>query len=142
MIKTKEIVVKTHKEFELVSIMDEVVNFVKSSGIKEGMVFIVTAHTSSGIMVNENLECLKTDIEETLETLAPLDHQYAHSHVLLSYGATGGNAPGHLKQMLTGNHTMMVIKNGSLDCGFAQSIFFSEFDGPQNRKVVIQIQGE
>ena len=142
MVKTFKEKVITHKGFEIIPITELVRKCISQSGITEGLVFVITAHTSSGIMVNENLPCLMTDIEETLERLVPLDHDYAHSHFLLSYGATGGNAPGHLKSMLCGNHTVMVIENGKLECGKAQDVYFAEFDGPQTRNIFIQIQGE
>jgi thiamine phosphate synthase YjbQ (UPF0047 family) len=44
--------------------------------------------------------------------------------------------------MLCGNHTVMVIENGKLECGKAQDVYFAEFDGPQTRNIFIQIQGE
>lgn len=142
MIKTYKEKVITHKEFEMIPITDLVKDRVSKAKIQSGLVFVITAHTSSGIIVNENLPCLMTDIEETLERLVPLNHDYAHSHFLLSYGATGGNAPGHLKSMLCGNHTVMIVENGKLECGNAQDIYFAEFDGPQTRNIYIQIQGE
>ncbi|MDY4279003.1 MAG: secondary thiamine-phosphate synthase enzyme YjbQ [Faecalicoccus sp.] len=142
MIKTYKENITTHKEFEMIPITDLVRKRVEESRIQAGIVYVITAHTSSGIIVNENLPCLMTDIEETLERLVPLDHDYAHSHFLLSYGATGGNAPGHLKSMLCGNHTVMVIEKGKIECGQAQDIYFAEFDGPQARTIFIHIQGE
>lgn len=142
MIKTVQKKVLTEREFQMISIKDEIMDFVKESGIKNGFVFIMSCHTTAGIMVNENLDCLKVDIEETLGRIIPVEADYAHSHFLPSYGATGGNAPGHLKQMLCGNHAMFPIVDGRVQCSFAQDIFFSEFDGPQLRKYFIQVQGE
>lgn len=74
--------------------------------------------------------------------MIPTVHDYAHSHFLPSYGATGGNAPGHLKSMLCGNHAVFPIQDGEIQCGMAQDIFFAEFDGPQMRHYFIQVQGE
>lgn len=132
----------TKKEFELIPVTQEVRDFVAGSGIKNGLVYVITSHTTMGITINENLDCLYKDIEETLEGLIPTNYPYAHAHFLPSYGATGGNAPGHLKQMLCGNHAVLPIKDGEIQCGFAQDIFVAEFDGPQLRKIFIQVQGE
>lgn len=142
MIKMIEKTCISEKEFQLIPVTQEVCDFVKESGIQNGVVFVITSHTTSGIMVNENLDCLYTDIEETLERLIPTNFPYAHSHFLPSYGATGGNAPGHLKSMLCGNHCVLPIKDGVIQCGFAQDIYFAEFDGPQVRRMFIQVQGE
>ena len=72
MVKTFKEKVITHKEFEIIPITELVRKCISQSGITEGLVFVITAHTSSGIMVNENLPCLMTDIEETLERLVPV----------------------------------------------------------------------
>ncbi|MDD3174597.1 MAG: secondary thiamine-phosphate synthase enzyme YjbQ [Herbinix sp.] len=142
MIKMKENKIITQSEFQLLPVTQEVRDFVTESGIKNGVVFVITSHTTSGITVNENLDCLYVDIEEMLERLIATNYPYAHSHFLPTYGATGGNAPGHLKSMLCGNHCVFPIKDGVIQCGFAQDIYFAEFDGPQMRKYFIQIQGE
>ena len=86
------------KEFELIKITDDVRRFAAQSKIKNGVVYVILSHTTAGIMVNESLPCLEKDIEATLEDLVPLHRDYAHSHFLPSYGAIGGNAPGHIRQ--------------------------------------------
>lgn len=142
MVKMTKLDLLTEKEFQLISVKDAMLDFVKKSGIQNGVVFVITAHTTSGILVNENLKCLYTDIESTLDRLVPTVQDYAHSHFLPSYGATGGNAPGHLKSMLCGNHAVFPIQNGEVQSGMAQDVFFAEFDGPQMRHLFIQVQGE
>ncbi len=130
------------REFELIKITDEVRGFAENSGIQNGIVYVIVAHTTAGIMVNENLPCLERDIEAKLEELVPLHHDYAHSHFLPSYGAIGGNAPGHLKSMLCGNHCVIPLINGKLVLGSAQDVYLAEFDGVQLRKVFIEVMGE
>ena len=142
MIEMKTIKKCSTKEFELIKITDDVREAVASSSIKNGVVFVITAHTTTGIMINESLDCLELDIEDTLERLIPLNYPYAHSHFLPSYGAIGGNAPGHLKSMLVGNHCVVPLIDGKLVFGMAQDIYLAEFDGVQMRKVFIQIMGE
>lgn len=90
----------------------------------------------------KSLECLEIDIEETLDRLIPTNAAYAHSHFLPTYGATGGNAPGHLKSMLCGNHCVLPVKEGEILFGKAQEIYFVEFDGVQLRKIHIEVMGE
>ena len=102
----------------------------------------LTLCTLDGIMVNESLPCLEKDIEATLEDLVPLHKNYAHSHFLPSYGAIGGNAPGHLKSMLVGNHCVIPLIDGELVMGMAQDVYLAEFDGVQQRTFFIEIIGE
>lgn len=138
-----ETISKTSKaEFELIKITADVLKFVRSAGVKNGILYVITAHTTAGIMVNESLPCLEKDIEEKLEELVPYDSPYFHNHFLPSYGSMGCNTPGHLKSMLVGNHAVFPILDGEIQCGNAQDIYFAEFDGIQRRKIYLTVMGE
>ncbi len=130
------------EEFQMVIITDQVKKAVEESGIQDGVVFIITAHTTTSIMINESLPCVEKDIEHTLERLVPYDGDYVHTRMLHSYGTCSGNAPGHLKSMLCGNHMVLPVQNGKLVCGAAQDIYFVEFDGLKVRKYFVEVMGE
>jgi secondary thiamine-phosphate synthase enzyme len=142
MVSLTNLVFNTESEFQMIKITEDVRNFVKTSGVQNGLVAVISAHTTTGIMVNEGLECVETDIEETLDRLIPSDLPYAHAHFLPSYGATGSNSPSHLKSMLSGNSCLFVVENGKLVSGDAQDIYLAEFDGPKRRKVYLEVLGE
>ncbi len=142
MIKLTSFTIQTSSEVQLIKITDQLKNFVRESGVENGFAAVITAHTTTGIMVNEGLDCLEIDIQETLEKLIPDRSDYAHSHFLPSYGQIGDNATGHLKSMLVGNSCLQIIKDGELLLGSAQDIYFAEFDGQQLRTVLMQIIGE
>lgn len=57
---------------EYINITEEVHRIVEESGVKNGHVAVMTAHTTTGIMVNEALPCVETDISELLEKIVPL----------------------------------------------------------------------
>lgn len=130
------------KVSELFNITDQVHSAVENSGISNGIVLVVTAHTTTGILVNESLSCVETDMEELLERLVPLDEPYVHAHFLPTYGATSNNSQGHLKSLLAGNHCAFPVVDGKIVCGGAQDIFLAEFDGPQLRRVFVEVMGE
>ncbi len=130
------------KVSELFNITDQVHAAVENSGISNGIVLVVTAHTTTGILVNESLSCVETDMEELLERLVPLDEPYVHAHFLPTYGATSNNSQGHLKSLLAGNHCAFPVVDGKVVCGGAQDIFLAEFDGPQLRRVFVEVMGE
>lgn len=123
-------------------ITDEVHAIVEESPVTNGIVLVVTAHTTTGIMVNEGLPCVEADIADTLTRLVPLDADYMHAHFLPSYGATGNNSTGHIKSLLCGNHCAFPVVDGRILCGGAQDIYLVEFDGPQTRKVYVEVMGE
>lgn len=129
-------------EVQLIKITEEVKRTVEESGIKNGVVFIISAHTTTGITMNEGLPCVEKDLTDKLDKMVPSDDIYAHAHFLPSYGATGGNSPGHIKSMLVGNHCVLPVAEGKMILGHAQDIYFFEFDGIKNRKYYIEVMGE
>ncbi len=134
--------VLTSQYNQFILITEEVSAAVKESGIQNGIVAVTSNHTTAGIMVNEALECLESDIDEALRRLIPEDHPYAHARILRDYGSTAGNPTGHLKSMLTGNHCLFPVVDGKVVKGDAQEIYFMEFDGPSQRSYTITVQGE
>ena len=142
MIKVIPLEIMTDKYNQYCIITEDVKKIVASSKIKNGMVTVETKHTTTGIIINEALECLESDIDVFLANLIPEDAPYSHCHMLRDYGSTGGNPTGHLKSMLIGNHCHIPLIDGKLVAGSAQDIWFCEFDGPSQRTINIIIQGE
>ena len=138
----KEETVCADREFELIRITDKVRDFVRESGIVNGICFCITEHTTTGITVNESLPCVEKDILETMDRIIPENYPYHHNHYLDSYGTIGGNAPGHLKSLLTGNHCVFPVIDGELKLGHADDIYFCEYDGIKTRRYMIYIIGE
>ena len=129
-------------EVELIKITEQVRAFAEGCGVKNGVAFVITQHTTTGITINESLPCVEKDIEEQLERLIPTEYPFHHNHYLPSYGTIGGNAPGHLKSLLTGNHCVLPLIDGKLKLGDAADIYFCEYDGIKKRKYVVYCMGE
>lgn len=126
--------INTSKHSEFVDITAKVANAVKKSGVSEGICHIFVPHTTSGLAINENADpSVRNDILNTLDILIPRSGDYAHSE---------GNSDAHIKSSLLGGEKSIFIKNGGLDLGTWQGIFFCEFDGPRRRQVWLNIQGE
>lgn len=141
-VEMKRIPVCASEEVEMIKITEDVKKCVAETGVQNGVVFVITAHTTTGITVNENLSCVEEDIKENLERLIPTVQSYNHAHFLLSYGATGGNSPGHLKSLLTGNHCVYPIIDGKVIMGSAADIYFVEYDGIKKREYFVHVMGE
>ena len=138
----KEISIRAKQEFEMMNITQQVKDTVRECGISNGIVYVITEHTTTGITVNEALPCVEKDIMQTLDRLFPENYPYNHNHYLPSYGTIGGNTPGHLKSLLTGNHCVFPIVEGMVKLGNAADIYFCEYDGIKNRKYMIYVMGE
>lgn len=142
MVKTTTFTLLTDQYNQFIRITDQVEKAVAGSGVKNGMVTVLSKHTTTGITVNESLECLESDIDDFLQRLVPEDWPYAHARMLKDYGSTAGNPTGHLKSHITGNHCHFIVADGKLVRGGAQEVYFCEFDGPAQRTICIQVMGD
>jgi secondary thiamine-phosphate synthase enzyme len=133
---------QTRRSEELIDITDKVEAVVKKSKIKTGAVYIMTMHTSSGILVTEGLECLEKDVLNNLNSLAPESGNYYHNRYLDIDGRVAFNASAHLKSVLSGYFAYFPVENSKLVKGSRQRIYFAEYDGPLARSCCVQIIGE
>ncbi|MBN2182510.1 MAG: YjbQ family protein [Sedimentisphaerales bacterium] len=127
--------VSTKKRNEMVDITGEVQSIVGKSDISDGQVVVYCPHTTAAITINENADpSVPHDILLTLEELLPANRSgYRHFE---------GNSDSHCKSTLVGCSEQILLKGGTLQLGTWQGIFFCEFDGPRNRKVVVQVSGQ
>lgn len=133
---TEYITITTEKEKEIVNITDKVKNALRISRITEGICLVNTMHITSSVFINDEEEGLKQDIMEWLEKLAPDKPDYLHHHT----GET--NADAHLKRTILGREVIIAITKGRLDLGYWEQIFYGEFDGKRQKKVLVKIIGE
>ncbi len=137
MIKFEELKVKTPKREVLVNITSDIHKIVKNSNISEGVCRIFVPHTTAGITINENADpAVMSDIINFLKILIPQGgSKYAFRHM-------EGNSDAHIKSSLTGPSLDILIHNRRLVLGTWQGIMFAEYDGPRNRRIFVQVQGE
>lgn len=140
-IKLEKIRVQTRKSEELINITAEVERIVSETGVKNGLVNVMTAHTSSGLLVTEGIPCLEEDILTHLSRLFPENGDYHHRRYLDYDGRLGFNAPSHLKSVVGGISCSFPIENGKIVRGSRQTIYFVEYDGPLERTYMVQVLG-
>ncbi|QST01293.1 YjbQ family protein [Pontibacillus sp. ALD_SL1] len=128
----KTFTVKTTEHDQMVDITSELNNFVKASGVKEGVLVVSSLHTTAGITVNEN-----ADPDVKIDFLRRLDEVYPWEHAEDLHGE--GNTASHLKTSTVGSSEMVIISGGELVLGTWQGVYFCEFDGPRQRKYVAKI---
>ncbi len=139
---TKKMSLITKKEIDLINITEDVNNAVTESGIDNGIVFVISCHTTTGLTVNEGLPDLELDIKNMLKRLISDEGKYNHSSFLHSDGQMAINAPSHLRSALLGFEVFFSVENGIMQKGGRQTIYFTELDGPVNREYIIKIIGE
>ena len=135
---TEYLTFKTKSRREFVNITSDVEKLVVKSGIKEGLCLVNAMHITASVFINDNESGLHHDYEKWLEELAPhepIDH-YRHND-------TGeDNADAHLKRQVMGREVVVAITDGQLDFGPWETIFYGEFDGGRNKRVLVKIIGE
>ena len=136
--KTEYLTFNTKMRCEFINITTNVRKIVEDSKIKEGLCLVNAMHITASVFVNDNESGLHEDFDIWLEKLAPHSptEQYRHND-------TGeDNAGAHLKRQLMGREVVVAITNGKLDFGPWEQIFYGEFDGRRNKRVLVKVIGE
>jgi secondary thiamine-phosphate synthase enzyme len=133
---TEYLLFHTRSRREYINITAKVENIVAKSGIQEGMVLVSAMHITAGVYVNDAEDGLIADIDEWLDTLAPYGKDYRHHRT----GEDNGDA--HLKNLLIGHEVIIPVTNGRMDFGPWQQVYYAEFDGRRDKRVVIKVMGE
>ena len=132
-IKSYSLKIDTSKNFEIIDITSKINELID---VEEGILSIFSRHSTSAIVVNENESGLLRDLEFTLNNLITDKYSYDHDRI-------DNNARSHLKSFLLSSSECLPIKNGRLDLGTWQSVFFIELDGPRyGRTISLTIIGE
>ena len=134
----KTLVFNTPERMAFVNITDEVETCLRESGVKEGLILVNAMHITASVFINDDERGLHNDYSRWLEQLAPHEpiHQYKHND-------TGeDNADAHLKRQIMGREVVVAVTDGQLDFGPWEQIFYGEFDGQRNKRVLVKIIGE
>jgi len=133
---TSYIKLKTAKRIEFVNITDKVQEIVEKSGVEEGIVLINPMHITASVFINDNESGLIQDYKEWLEKLAPMVKDYHHHQ-------TGeDNGFSHLWRTVMGRETTVAITQSKLDLGTWETIFYGEFDGQRQKRILVKVIGE
>jgi secondary thiamine-phosphate synthase enzyme len=126
---------KTRRSFT--NITPQVEAALSESGIHEGLCLVNAMHITASVFINDNESGLHSDFEKWLEKLAPEKphSQYAHN-------GYEDNADAHLKRTVMGREVVVAVTDGKLDFGTWEQIFYGEFDGMRDKRVLIKIIGE
>lgn len=133
---TEYLTFHTKKHREYVHITPQVEAALKKSGIAEGMILVSAMHITAGIYVNDHESGLIQDIDEWLENLAPFRKDYQH------HDTGEDNGDSHLKALLIHHQVIVPITKGKLDLGTWQRVFYAEFDGRRDKRVILKVMGE
>ncbi len=117
----------------------QVRDWVKTSGIRQGLLTLYIRHTSASLLIQENYDpTVQTDLERFLSRLVPEDDPI-YEHTL--EGAD--DMPAHVRAALTQTHLVIPVGEGSPLLGAWQGIYvFEHRRTPRTRSVVLHLIGE
>ena len=133
----KELGYKTDRRRQFINITPEVIHCLQESGIKEGLLLCNAMHITSSVFINDDESGLHHDFEVWLEKLAPEKpySQYQHN-------GFEDNADAHIKRTVMGREVVVAVTSGKLDFGTWEQIFYGEFYGMRDKRVLVKIIGE
>ena len=133
----QELFFNVPKRRGLVNITKDVQQAIDKSGIQEGLVLVNAMNITASVFINDDESGLHHDYEQWLERLAPEKPYSRYRH-----NGYEDNADAHLKRTVMGREVVCAITAGRLDFGTWEQIFYFEFDGRRDKRVLIKIIGE
>ncbi len=134
--KTEYLTLNTDRKIQIIRITDEVERIVRESGVKEGFVLVNPMHITAAVVVNDNESGIHSDYIRVLERLVPYKEDYRHND-------TGeDNAAAHIWRQLMAHQVVLPVTKGELDFGPWEQVFYFEFDGQRQKRVLVKVIGE
>jgi secondary thiamine-phosphate synthase enzyme len=128
----QELTITTARHTQLLDITQEVRAATVGAGGTAVLVYV--PHTTAGLTINEHADPLVArDFEMALEKIAPEGWGWQH----IEEGEE--NAPSHIRAALMGPQVLIPLRDGELQLGTWQGIFFCELDGPRTRSVYVTV---
>ena len=130
---------------EFVDVTAQLRDEVRHAGLRIGRVHLQSLHTTVGLAVNENEPLLLRDFQNLLEKLAPSGAGYEHDDFARRMEVAIDepvNGHAHCRQLLLTGFATLLVEDGELVLGRWQSVFAVELDGPRERELAIQLDGE
>ncbi len=132
----KELFFHTKNRREFINITPQVEEALAESGIKEGLCLVNAMHITASVFINDDEGGLHRDFERWLEKLAPEKPYEQYDHNTFE-----DNADAHLKRSIMGRKVVVAVTEGRLDFGTWEQIFYGEFDGKREKRVLVKIVG-
>ena len=126
--------VKTTAHTQMLDVTAQIQKAVTDSGVRDGICTVFVPHTTAAVTINENADPdVVRDFTMEINKIVPWEDGYHHME---------GNSAAHLKSSMIGFSEQVIIEDGRLVLSVWQGIYFCEYDGPRNRKLMVKIQGD
>ena len=135
--KTTHLTFTIPERMDFLNITPQVEQTVTESGVQEGLCLVNAMHITASVFINDDESGLHADYKKWLEHLAP------HDPSLYRHNRTGeDNGDAHHKRQIMGREVVVAITDGKLDFGPWEQIFYGEFDGRRDKRVLVKVIGD
>ncbi len=125
--------VETERAVQSIDIKARVSDIVRRSGVRDGLCQVMVMHSTAAVVVNETADPnIGSDVISALGRSVPEHGQWLHDRI-------DDNAHAHIKSSILGPSELIPVQDGELLLGTWQGIMLIEFDGPQKRRVSVQL---
>src|SRR5262252_8522752 len=145
MTSARRLDVTTSRATEFVDITARLQDAINTAGLSEGRLHLQSLHTTLGLTINENEPLLLGDLQATLERVAPGAEVYEHDDLLRRMDVEPDeprNGHAHCRYLLLQPACTLLVEAGRLVLGRWQSVFAVELDGPRQRQLALQLDGD
>ncbi|MGA7614124.1 MAG: secondary thiamine-phosphate synthase enzyme YjbQ [Thermoanaerobaculia bacterium] len=126
--KSHTFTVRTAESIQIVIITDEVQDALAKVAGGDGICTVFTPHTTAALTINENADPdVPSDLVRALRAMIP-DVRFDHGE---------GNSDAHLLSSIIGVSLQIPYRDGRLELGRWQGVYFVELDGPRSRQVTV-----
>ena len=133
----KELLIHTKTRRAFLNITPLVERALAESGVREGLCLVNAMHITASVFINDDESGLHRDFERWQEKLAPEKPYSQYDH-----NGCEDNADAHLKRSVMGREVVCAVSGGKLDFGPWEQIFYGEFDGMRDKRVLVKVIGE
>jgi secondary thiamine-phosphate synthase enzyme len=116
----------------------QIVDWVKQTGITEGLLTLFIRHTSASLLIQENAApAARRDVERYFAHVAPESQDYEHDD------EGSDDMPAHLRSALTATSLSIPVAEGRAVLGTWQGIYLFEHRcAPHRRQIALHLIGE
>lgn len=124
---------ETVEPIQIIDVTEQVRDWLKTTGVRDGLLTVTSLHTTARVNVNEREPQLQKDMATWLKRFVPRDGDWLHNEVAID---GRDNAHSHILGLFMNSSESIAVADGEMVLGSWQAIFFIELDGPRDRRAL------
>ena len=143
---TGKLTIQTGVGPDFIEITPPIVEFVRASGLRQGLALVYSQHTTAAIVIHDRAPASLQELADLLNAAAPPTAEYRHNDFtvrtvnMTEFEVPNGHS--HCQHLLLRTSQTIPVVDGQLLLGDRQSIYLVELDHARTRDVILQVVGE